>query len=102
MKNADLALSPDIDVLLNGLLTSPRPTVDREALKHHLHEALRLLHVDLEDENLIDTPRRGADSLITIPSGYDSTAVKKLTPLSRKACSAADSNCQNMVVIGGT
>ena len=65
-------------------------------------EVLRLLHVDLEDENLLDTPRRWAESLITMTSGYDFTDVKKLTTLFRKACSAADEKCQNLVVIGGT
>jgi GTP cyclohydrolase I len=35
-------------------------------------------------------------------SGYDFTDVKKLATLFRKACSAADESCQNMVVIGGT
>jgi GTP cyclohydrolase I len=104
MKDAALTLSPDLEVLIDerGLLTSPRPTVDREALQHHLHEALRLLHVNLDDENLRDTPRRWAESLVTMTSGYDYTDVKKLTTLFRKACSAADQNCQNMVVIGGT
>ena len=85
-----------------GLLTSPRPSVDREQLQHHLREALRLLHVNLADENLRDTPRRWAESLVTLTSGYDYTDVKKLTTLFRKACSAADENCQNLVVIGGT
>ena len=85
-----------------GLLVSPRPTVDREKLAHHLGEALRLLHVNMDDENLLDTPRRWAESLVTMTSGYDFTDVKKLTTLFRKACSTADKNCQNMVVIGGT
>ena len=85
-----------------GLLTGPRPTVDREQLQHHLREVLRLLHVDLDDENLLDTPRRWAESLVTMTSGYDFTDTKKLTTLFRKACSAADQNCQNLVVIGGT
>ena len=85
-----------------GLLTSPRPSVDREQLQHHLREALRLLHVNLADENLRDTPRRWAESLVTLTSGYDYTDVKKLTTLFRKACSAADENCKNLVVIGGT
>jgi GTP cyclohydrolase IA len=85
-----------------GLLALPRPTVDHARLEHHLREALSLLHVDLDDENLLDTPRRWAHSLITMTSGYDYTDVKKLTTLFRKACSAADENCQNLVVIGGT
>jgi GTP cyclohydrolase IA len=85
-----------------GLLAGPRPSVDREQLQHHLREALRLLHVDLQDENVVDTPRRWADSLITMTSGYDYTDVKKLTTLFRKACSRADESCQNLVVIGGT
>jgi GTP cyclohydrolase IA len=85
-----------------GLLSGPRPTVDRQQLQHHLREVLRLLHVDLDDENLLDTPRRWAESLVTMTSGYDFTDTKKLTTLFRKACSAADQNCQNLVVIGGT
>ena len=105
MKNTAVALrNHELEALLqdHGLLTSPRPTVDREKLQEHLREALRLLHVDLEDENLRDTPRRWAESLVTMTSGYDFTDVKKLTTLFRKACSAADENCQNLVVVGGT
>ena len=50
MKNAEVIPLNDTDLLLNepGLLADPRPTVDREKLQHHLREALRLLHVDLE------------------------------------------------------
>jgi GTP cyclohydrolase IA len=106
MKDAtDLAVAnEELDALIDdrGLLTSPRPSVDREKLQHHLREALRLLHVNFEDENIRDTPRRWAESLVTMTSGYDYTDVKKLTTLFRKACSRADENCQNMVVIGGT
>jgi GTP cyclohydrolase I len=103
-ETAELVLQTELDAIINdrGLLTSPRPTVDRERLKHHLGEVLRLLHVDLDDENLRDTPRRWSESLITLTSGYDFTDVKKLTTLFRKACSAADENCKNLVVIGGT
>ena len=85
-----------------SLLTSPRPSVDRERLQHHLREALRLLHVDMEDENVLDTPRRWAESLVTMTSGYDFTDVKKLTTVFRQACATADQKCQNLVVIGGT
>ena len=85
-----------------GLLGGPRPSIDREQLQHHLREALRLLHVDLTDENLLDTPRRWSESLITMTSGYDYTDVKKLTTLFRQACTRADQSCQNLVVIGGT
>src|SRR5437764_7349264 len=101
---AALITATDMDILLNGhgLLTTPRPSVDREKLQHHLREALRLLHVNLDDENLRDTPRRWADSLVTMTSGYDFTDVKKLTTLFRKVCSTADEACQNLVVIGGT
>src|SRR5215470_10914410 len=106
MKNATaLAVrKTELEALLDdrGLLTSPRSDVDREKLQEHLREALRLLHVDLDDENLRDTPRRWAESLVTMTSGYDFTDVKKLTTLFRKACSNADENCQNLVVIGGT
>src|SRR6266849_1812858 len=101
---ADLVLQTELDAIFNdrGLLSGPRPSVDREKLQHHLREALRLLHVDLDNENVSDTPRRWAESLVTLTSGYDFTDVKRLTTLFRKACSKADKNCQNMVVIGGT
>jgi GTP cyclohydrolase I len=104
MKTADLALRNGSEALLNdqGTMFNPRPTVDREKLEEHLREAMRLLHVDLQDENLRDTPRRWAESLVTMTSGYDFSDVKKLSTLFRKACSAADQNCQNLVVIGGT
>ncbi|HKO57164.1 MAG TPA: GTP cyclohydrolase I [Thermoanaerobaculia bacterium] len=102
--STELALNGALEALINdrGALALPRPTVDREKLSQHLHEALRLLHVDMEDENVRDTPRRWAESLIAMTSGYDYTDVKKLTTLFRKACSTADENCQNLVVIGGT
>jgi GTP cyclohydrolase I len=101
---SDLILQTQIDAIVDdrGVLTSPRPSVDRNKLQHHLGEALRLLHVDLENENLVDTPRRWAESLVTMTSGYDFNDVKKLATLFRKACSAADEGCQNLVVIGGT
>jgi GTP cyclohydrolase I len=97
-------VSTELEAIVDdrGLLAGPRETVDREQLQHHLREALRLLQVDLDDENLRDTPRRWSESLVTMTSGYDYTDVKKLTTLFRKACSAADTNCQNLVVIGGT
>ncbi len=100
----DLHGASDLEALINdrGLLTGPRPTVNREQLQFHLREVLRLLHVDLEDENVVDTPRRWSESLVTLTSGYDYTDVKKLTTLFRKGCSATDEKCQNLVVIGGT
>src|SRR5471032_1766712 len=85
-----------------SLLLNPRPSVDRVRLAEHVREALRLLHVDMDNENLLDTPRRWAESLVAMTSGYDYTDVKKLTTVFRKACSQADKNCQNLVVIGGT
>ena len=98
------SIETELDAIVydRGLLSGPRTTVDRENLQYHLREALRMLQVDLDDENLRDTPRRWAESLVTMTSGYDFTDVKKLTTLFRKACSAADTNCQNLVVIGGT
>jgi GTP cyclohydrolase I len=106
MDNApgDLVLPNDVDLSIDehGLLTSPRPSVDRSQLQEHLAAVLRLLHVDLDDENVRDTPRRWAESLVTMTSGYDYTDVRKLTTIFRKACSAADENCQNLVVIGGS
>jgi GTP cyclohydrolase I len=102
--STDLILETEIDAVLNdrGLLASPRPSVDRAQLQHHLREVLRLLHVNLDDENLRDTPRRWSESLVTLTSGYDFIDVKKLTTLFRQACSAADEHCKNLVVIGGT
>jgi GTP cyclohydrolase IA len=102
--STDLVLQTEIDALLGdrGLLITPRPSVNREQLEMHLREALKLLHVDLESENLRETPRRWAESLVTMTSGYDFTDIRKLTTLFRKACSTADEACQNLVVIGGT
>lgn len=104
MKPTDPIARSEFDALVEdrGLLTSPRPSVDREKLQEHLAAVLRLLHVDLDDENVADTPRRWADSLVTLTSGYDYTDFKKLTTMFRKACSTADKACQNMVVLGGT
>ncbi len=103
-KSGEAVVLAEVEAILNdrGLLSGPRPTVDREKLQHHLREVLRLLHVDLEDENLLDTPRRWSESLVTLTSGYDYTDVRRLTTLFQKACLAADETCQNMVVIGGT
>ena len=104
MKSDDIVVATEVEALLSdrGLLTSPRPTVDRQKLEIHLRAALELLHVDMHEENVADTPRRWAESLVTMTSGYDFTDVKTLTTLFRKACSTADENCQNLVVIGGT
>jgi len=104
MKNAEVVTLNDAAILLDdrGLLADPRPTVDRQKLEQHLRAALEVLNVDLTSENLRDTPRRWAESLVTMTSGYDFTDTKKLTTLFRKACSEADQQCQNLVVIGGT
>jgi GTP cyclohydrolase IA len=104
MKNADVVLHTETEALLSdqGLMISPRPTVNRQKLEEHLREALRLLHVDLQNENLRETPRRWAEAMVTLTSGYDFTDVKRLTTVFRKACSQADESCQNLVVIGGT
>src|SRR5207302_9181668 len=90
MKKTDLVIAPEIEAIVEdrSLLTSPRPNVDREQLQHHLREALTLLHVNMDDENIVDTPRRWAESLVQMTSGYDYTDIKKLTTLFRKACSA--------------
>jgi len=102
--NPDLTAlaTTEIELDEHGLLSHPRPSIDREKLQQHLREVLHALHVDLDNENLLDTPRRWAESLITMTSGYDYTDIKKLTTLFRKACSTADEHCQNLVVIGGT
>jgi GTP cyclohydrolase I len=102
MKSLTTAAQTEVLLHDQSILLSPRPTVDRVALQEHLRKALELLHVNMEDENLRDTPRRWAESLTAMTSGYDFTDVKKLTTVFRKACSAADVNCQNLVVIGGT
>src|ERR1700682_1233265 len=71
MKHApptELVSRNEIETLLGerGPMPTPRPDVDREALQDHLQEALKLLHIDLTNENLRDTPRRWADSLISM------------------------------------
>ncbi|HVT02039.1 MAG TPA: GTP cyclohydrolase I [Thermoanaerobaculia bacterium] len=93
-----------MDALLNdhGILVGPRPSVDAQKLEYHLREALQLLHVDLTDENVMETPKRWATSLIALTSGYDYTDVKKLSTVFRQACEVTDVGCQNLVVIGGT
>src|SRR5439155_18483576 len=99
-----LILQNETETLITdrGLLVYPRPDVDRDALERHLREVLRLLQVDLDNENVRDTPRRWADSLVTMTSGYDFTDTKRLTTVFRKACTQADKGCQNLVIIGGT
>lgn len=98
------SLARQVDAISHdrGLLVGPRPTVDAEKLQDMLRQVLELLHVDMNNENVRDTPRRWADSLITMTSGYDFTDAKKLTTIFRTACTVADESCQNMVVIGGT
>lgn len=91
---------PEHDPSILGL--EPRATVDIDALQHHLREALRLLHVDLEDENIRDTPRRWASSLVAMTSGYDYTDVKKLSTMFERDLRIADDTQQNLVVVGGT
>ncbi len=100
----ELVTQSEIEILLGerGSVMSPRPDVDRDALERRLREALELLHIDLTNENLRDTPRRWADSLIRMTSGYDFSDVKRLTKLFRMACSEVDENCQNLIVVGGT
>jgi GTP cyclohydrolase I len=85
-----------------GALEAPRPRVDVTELEGHLREALRLLHVDLEDENVRDTPRRWAASLVAMTSGYDYTDVAKLSTLFERDLRVSDETQQNLIVIGGT
>ena len=93
-----------LEAILNdrGLLVGPRPTVDSGRLEELLREVLGELHVDLEDENVIGTPKRWAQSLVAMTSGYDFNDTARLVTLFRQACHAADDKCQNLVVIGGT
>lgn len=85
-----------------GLTLNPRPSVEMDKLQEHLTEVLRLLHVDLTDENVVDTPRRWAASLVALTSGYDFTDVKKLSTMFERDMRIADASQQNLVVIGGT
>lgn len=84
------------------LQMTPRPSVDMEKLQGHLREALRLLHVDLEDENVRETPKRWAASLVAMTSGYDYTDVAKLMTFFERDCRIADESQQNLIVLGGT
>lgn len=90
----------ELDAATLGL--EPRPRVNLDELQHHLREALRLLHVDLDDENVRDTPRRWAASLTAMTSGYDYTDVEKLSTIFERDLRIADETQQNLVVIGGT
>lgn len=85
-----------------GLLVGPRPTVDTNKLEELLQKVLEELHVDLEDENVVGTPRRWAQSLVSMTSGYDFQDTARLVTLFRQACHTADDKCQNLVVLGGT
>lgn len=85
-----------------GLLVGPRPTVDTGKLEGLLQKVLEELHVDLEDENVVGTPRRWAQSLVSMTSGYDFQDTARLVTLFRQACHTADDKCQNLVVLGGT
>lgn len=85
-----------------GLLVGPRPTVDTDKLEGLLQKVLEELHVDLEDENVVGTPRRWAQSLVSMTSGYDFQDTARLVTLFRQACHTADDKCQNLVVLGGT
>lgn len=93
-----------MDAILNdrGLLVGPRPTVDAEKLEALLRKVLEELHVDLDDENVVGTPRRWAQSLVSMTSGYDFQDTARLVTLFRQACHTADDKCQNLVVLGGT
>lgn len=103
-EDIELSQKRQVDALLNdrGLMIGPRPSVDSDLLEQKLRDVLELLHVDLEDENVRDTPRRWASSLISMTSGYDFTDTATLTTLFRQACQVTDDSCQNLVVIGGT
>jgi GTP cyclohydrolase I len=95
-------INRDEIVEARGLTLHARPQVEMEKLQQHLREVLRLLHVDLEDENIADTPRRWAASLVAMTSGYDFTDVKKLSTMFQRDLRIADETQQNLVVIGGT
>ena len=96
MENLDMIFTE------RGPSNGPRPSVEMDQLEHHLREALRILHVDLEHEHLVDTPRRWAQSLATLTSGYDFTDTAKLATLFRQACTETGDKCQNLIVLGGT
>jgi GTP cyclohydrolase IA len=85
-----------------ALLLTPRPGVDLDELQEHLKKVLELLHVNLDDENVRDTPRRWAASLVAMTSGYDYTDIKKLSTLFERDCRVTSTSQQNLVVIGGT
>jgi GTP cyclohydrolase IA len=85
-----------------ALLLTPRPGVDMVELQEHLKKVLELLHVNLDDENVRDTPRRWAASLVAMTSGYDYTDIRKLSTLFERDCRVTDTSQQNLVVIGGT
>src|ERR1700737_1110112 len=75
----DLVLQTELDAIFNdrGLLSGPPPGVDRAKRPHDLREGPRVVPVGLDNENVSDTPRRWAESLVTLTSGYDFTDVKR-------------------------
>src|SRR3954452_14091668 len=83
MKNTDLVIAPEVQAIVEhrSILAAPRPNVARARLQQHLREALKLLHVDMNDENIADTPPGWAESLVQMTSGYDCTDGKKLRKL---------------------
>lgn len=52
-------------------VTHARPEIDASAAEHAAASLLTALGLDLEDENLADTPRRMAQALIEMTSGSD-------------------------------
>lgn len=99
----DEAEATSLDVLReHGGMLIPRPRVEVDKIEENLREVLRLLHVDLDDENVRDTPRRWAASLVAMTSGYDYTDVAKLSTMFERDLRVSDETQQNLVVIGGT
>lgn len=100
----NVEVSTNLDLIRDPyqLSVTPRPTVEVDKIQQHLREVLRLLHVDLEDENIRDTPRRWAASLIAMTSGYDFTDVAKLSTMFERDTRVSDETQQNLIVIGGT
>lgn len=79
---------------------SPRKKVDKKKLEGISKELLETLGCDLEDENLIDSPRRIAQAWIDLTKGMDQVGQDKLETTFKKACRKAG-ECRDMITLSG-
>lgn len=79
-----------------------RSQVDMSRLQDITKDMLLTLGCNLEDENLADSPRRIAESLVELTTGLDEKELDKMRTIFKKSCSKAGKGCDNMIVLGGS